>query len=146
MQYSDFTLGQTASVTKTITEFDISAFAGITGDMNPLHVNAEWAARSRFGGRIAHGMLTASFISTVIGMHLPGPGAVYLKQSLTFLKPVRIGDTVTARGEVIELIPARRWIRLRTTVENQNGEKVVDGEALVLWAPLETNDSKRAGV
>jgi len=134
MQFGDLTIGQSATFTKTVSETDIVMFAGITGDLNPLHVNQSWAEQSQFGGRIAHGILTAGFVSTVIGMHLPGPGAIYLKQSLTFVRPVRIGDTVTARAEVIELVPGRRRIRLKTTVDNQRSERVVDGEALVMLA------------
>jgi 3-hydroxybutyryl-CoA dehydratase len=132
VRFSDLTVGQAATFTKTVTETDIVVFAGITGDLNPLHVNQPWAERSQFGSRIAHGILTAGFVSTVIGMHLPGPGAVYLRQTLNFLRPVRIGDTVTARGEVLELMPALRRMRLKTTVENQRGETVLDGEALVM--------------
>jgi len=132
VRFSELTIGQSAAFTKTVTEADIVLFAGITGDHNPLHVNEPWAAQTRFGGRIAHGMLTAGFVSTVIGMHLPGPGAIYLQQSLRFLLPVRIGDTVTARGEVIELVPDRRRARIVTTVHNQRGEMVLDGEALVM--------------
>jgi 3-hydroxybutyryl-CoA dehydratase len=132
VRFGDLAVGQHATFTKTVTETDIVLFAGITGDHNPLHVNQPWAERSQFGGRIAHGILTAGFVSTVIGMHLPGPGAIYLKQTLSFLRPVRIGDTVTARGEVLELMPARRRMRLKTTVANQRGETVLDGEALVM--------------
>jgi len=131
MRFRDIVIGQSASVSKTITETDVVLFAGITGDLNPLHVNQPWAEGSQFGGRIAHGILTAGFVSTVIGMHLPGPGAVYLSQTLRFLRPVRIGDTVSARAEVIELIPARHRMRLKTTVRNQRDETVLDGEALV---------------
>jgi 3-hydroxybutyryl-CoA dehydratase len=131
VRFSELVVGQSAAFTKTVSETDVVLFAGITGDLNPLHVNQPWAERSQFGGRIAHGILTAGFVSTVIGMHLPGPGAIYLRQSLTFVRPVHIGDTVTARAEVIELIPGRRRMRLKTTVENQRGERVLDGEALV---------------
>jgi 3-hydroxybutyryl-CoA dehydratase len=131
VRFGDLAIGQAATFTKTVSESDILLFAGITGDMNPLHVNQPWAEGSRFRGRIAHGILTAGFVSTVIGMHLPGPGAVYLRQSLTFVGPVHIGDTVTARAEVVELMAARRRMRLKTTVHNQRGETVLDGEALV---------------
>jgi 3-hydroxybutyryl-CoA dehydratase len=134
VRFADLAVGQQASFTKTVTEADIVLFAGITGDLNPLHVDQVWAARSRFGGRIAHGMLTAGFVSTVIGMYLPGRGAIYLRQSLSFTRPVRIGDTITARGEVLELIGDRHQVRLRTTVENQRAEIVLEGEALVMVA------------
>ncbi|HZG43687.1 MAG TPA: MaoC family dehydratase [Longimicrobium sp.] len=130
--YSDeVVVGQTAEFRKTVTETDVVLFAGITGDLNPAHVDEVAASASRFGGRIAHGMLSASFISTVLGTRLPGPGTIYLEQSLRFTAPVRIGDTVTARVKVAELLPKRR-ARLTTTVLNQKGEPVVEGEALVM--------------
>jgi 3-hydroxybutyryl-CoA dehydratase len=130
--YSDeVVVGQTAEFRKTVTETDVVLFAGITGDLNPAHIDEVAASASRFGGRIAHGMLSASFISTVLGTRLPGPGTIYLEQSLRFTAPVRIGDTVTARVEVAELLPKRR-ARLTTTVLNQKGEPVVEGEALVM--------------
>ena len=130
--YSDeVAVGQTAEFRKKVTETDVVLFAGITGDYNPAHIDEVAASASRFGGRIAHGMLSASFISTVLGTRLPGPGTIYLEQSLRFTAPVRIGDTVTARVEVAELLPKRR-ARLTTTVLNQKGEPVVEGEALVM--------------
>jgi len=125
-------VGDAAEMAKTVTEADIVLFAGITGDFNPVHVDAVAAERSMFGGRVAHGMLSAGFISAVLGMRLPGPGSVYLSQSLRFTKPVRIGDTVTARVEVLEIIAAKRRVRLATTCRNQNGEMVVEGEAVVM--------------
>ena len=124
--------GMTAEMAKTVTEADVVLYAGITGDFNPAHVNAVEAAASRFGGRIAHGMLSAGFISAVLAMRLPGPGVIYLSQSLRFTRPVYIGDTVTARVEVVEVIPAKRRVRLATTCANQHGETVIEGEALVL--------------
>lgn len=132
MRFEDLQAGQTAEFSKTVTEADVVLFAGVTGDFNPAHLDAVYAAKSAFGGRIAHGMLTASFISTVLAMRLPGPGTIYLSQNLRFLRPVKIGDTVTARVEVAEVIPARRRVRLLTTCSNQEGERVIDGEALVL--------------
>lgn len=132
MRLDEMTVGASAEHTKTITEADIILFAGITGDFNPLHVDAEAAARTRFGGRIAHGMLSASLISTVIGMKLPGTGALYMSQSLRFTKPVRIGETITARAEVTEVISAKHRVRLLTTCRNQSGETVIEGEALVM--------------
>ncbi|MEP6692764.1 MAG: MaoC family dehydratase [Gemmatimonadaceae bacterium] len=125
-------VGQTAAFTKTVTETDVVLYAGITGDMNPAHLDDTWATASRFGGRIAHGMLTAGFISAVMGMHLPGPGTIYLQQTLRFARPVKIGDTITARAEVLELVPEKRRARMKTTVENQRGEIVLEGEALVM--------------
>jgi 3-hydroxybutyryl-CoA dehydratase len=128
---SDLEVGQAAEFTKTVTETDVVMFAGITGDLNPAHIDQVWAESSRFGGRIAHGMLSASFISTVLAMKLPGPGTIYLSQSLRFTGPVKIGDTVTARVEVAELMPKRR-VRLTTTVHTHDGTQVIEGEAVVL--------------
>lgn len=125
-------VGQQAEMAKTVTEADVVLFAGVTGDFNPVHVDAVAAERSRFGGRIAHGMLSAGFISAVLAMRLPGPGTIYLSQSLRFTRPVRIGDTVTARVEIAELVPARRRVKLTTTCVNQRGETVLDGEAVVM--------------
>lgn len=130
--YDEITIGDSASFTKTVGESDIYLFAGITGDFNPAHIDAVAAAENRFQQRISHGMLTASFISTVIGMQLPGPGCIYLGQDLQFRAPVFIGDTVTARVEVTEKLEQRRWIKLKTTVTNQAGKLVVDGSATVL--------------
>jgi 3-hydroxybutyryl-CoA dehydratase len=124
-------VGDAAELAKTVTESDIALFAGVTGDFNPVHIDAVAAERSVFGGRIAHGMLSAGFISAV-AMRLPGPGSIYLSQSLRFTKPVRIGDTVTARVEVLEVMAAKRRVRLATTCRNQSGETVVEGEALVM--------------
>lgn len=132
---AEFTVGQKATFSKTITEADIYAFAGITGDFNPLHVDAEYAARARFGERIAHGMLTAGLISTVLGMRLPGPGGIFLSQTLKFLKPVRIGDTVTAVAEVLGYRPEKRILTLKTICQNQRGEAVVEGESVLLVDP-----------
>jgi 3-hydroxybutyryl-CoA dehydratase len=125
-------VGQAAEMAKTVTEADIALFAGVTGDFNPVHVDAVAASQSRFGERIAHGMLSAGFISAVIAMRLPGPGSIYLSQSLRFTKPVRIGDTVTTRVEVVEVMAPRRRLRLATVCRNQNGETVVEGEAVVM--------------
>ena len=132
MYIDELAEGQSAEFSKTVTEADVVLFAGITGDLNPVHIDDVAASESRFGGRIAHGMLVASFISTVLGMRLPGPGTIYLSQSLRITAPVRLGDTVTARVEVAELVPAKRRARLLTTVRNERGEMVVDGEATVM--------------
>ncbi|HEX9754440.1 MAG TPA: MaoC family dehydratase [Gemmatimonadales bacterium] len=132
MRFAELAIGQTAEVRRTITESDVVAFAGISGDFNPVHVDAEWAARTRFGGRVAHGMLSAGLISNVLGMRLPGAGAIYRSQTLRFTAPVRPGDTITARAEVVELVPAKRRVRLRTTCTNQDGETVVEGEATMV--------------
>ena len=125
-------VGQFAEFSKTVTETDVVLFAGITGDFNPAHVNEVEAAKSRFGGRIAHGLLSAGFISACIAMKLPGPGTIYLSQSLRFTRPVKIGDTVTARVEVLEWNEAKRRARLATTCRNQEDQTVLDGEALVM--------------
>ena len=124
-------VGQSARFSKTITETDIYLYAGISGDFNPAHVNEQYAAKTFFKTRIAHGMLTASFISTLIGTILPGPGSIYMRQELNFLAPVKIGDTVTAIAEVAEIIADKKRVRLKTWCINQEGTTVLDGEALV---------------
>jgi 3-hydroxybutyryl-CoA dehydratase len=124
-------LGQSAKFSKTIAEADVYGFAGITGDFNPAHVDAEYAKDTFFKERIAHGMLTASLISTIIGTMLPGPGSIYMGQNVRFLAPVKFGDTITAVAEVVEIITEKKRIRLKTTCTNQDGTVVVDGEALV---------------
>lgn len=128
----ELALGQSAQVSKTISETDVYLFAGITGDLNPAHINQQYAEETRFGGRIAHGMLSAGLISAVIGMQLPGPGTIYVKQDLKFLSPVRIGDTVTATVTVKELDPDRNRAVLETICENQAGTKLIAGQALVM--------------
>ena len=124
-------VGQSARFSKTITETDIYLYAGISGDFNPAHVNEQYASKTFFKTRIAHGMLTASFISTLIGTILPGPGSIYMRQELNFLAPVKIGDTVTAIAEVAEIIADKKRVRLKTWCINQDGTTVLDGEALV---------------
>lgn len=132
MRFEELELGQSAEFGKTISSEDVALFAQITGDFNPVHLDEAAAAKSLFGGRIAHGMLTAGLISATLAGKLPGPGSVYLSQTLRFTAPVRIGDTVTARVEVIEMIVPKRRVKLSTVCRNQNGDKVVDGEAIVL--------------
>ncbi len=129
--YDQLKVGDTAQFSKTVTETDIYLFAGVSGDLNPAHIDEAYAKETFFKGRIAHGMLSAGFISAVIGMQLPGPGSIYMKQSLSFLAPVRIGDTITAVAEVAELLEEKKRVRLRTTCTNQDGTVVIDGEALV---------------
>ena len=124
-------IGDSAEFSKTVTETDVYLYAGITGDLNPAHINAAYANQTFFKGRIAHGMLSGGFISAVIGMQLPGPGTVYVRQEINFLAPVRMGDTVTARVEVVEKIVEKNRLRLKTTCTNQDGIQLVDGEALV---------------
>ncbi len=123
--------GDFAEFTKTISESDIYLFAGLTGDLNPAHINEEYAKNTFFKTRIAHGILQAGFISAAIGMQLPGPGTIYIRQELNFLAPVRVGDTITARVEVSELNTEKNRVILNTTCSNQNGEVVLDGQALV---------------
>lgn len=131
MKFDDLAVGQTAEFSKTISEADVSLFAGITGDFNPVHMDAVAAARTRFGGRIAHGMISGGLISAAIANRLPGPGAIYLGQTLRFTAPVRIGDTITVSLAILELMSKNR-VRLSTLCRNQNGETVVEGEATVL--------------
>ncbi|MGQ0814277.1 MAG: MaoC family dehydratase [Gemmatimonadota bacterium] len=132
MKFSELVIGQYAEHTKTVTESDVVMYAGITGDFNPMHIDQTYAEQTKFGGRIAHGMLTAGFISAVLGMKLPGAGSIYMSQSLRFTRPVRMGDTITARIEVIELFPDKKRVRLATSCRNHKDETVLDGEALVL--------------
>jgi 3-hydroxybutyryl-CoA dehydratase len=130
--YDEISIGDSATFTKTISESDVYLFAGLTGDLNPAHVDAVAAAQGMFKQRIAHGMLTGSFISTVLAMKLPGPGTIYLGQTLSFRAPVFFGDTLTARAEAIEKLEPRKWVKFRTTVTNQDGKTVVEGEATVI--------------
>ena len=130
-KYEDIEIGDSAKVMHTITAEDIQKFGELSGDYNPVHFNEEWAKTTLFKSRIAHGILTASFISTAIGMHLPGAGTIYLGQSMTFRRPVRIGDTITAAVEVIEKVDDRKHIKLKTTCTNQEGKVVLEGDALV---------------
>ena len=125
------TLGDTAVFSKTVSETDVYLYAGIIGDFNPAHLNEAYARNTFFKTRIAHGMLTAGFISTILGTQLPGPGTIYMKQSLSFLAPDRFGDTITARAEVVEIMAEKNRIRLKTTCTNQDGTVVLDGEAVV---------------
>jgi 3-hydroxybutyryl-CoA dehydratase len=124
-------VGDVAEFAKTVTETDIYLYAGITGDFNPAHVNEAYAKTTFFKTRIAHGMLTAGFISAIIANQLPGPGTIYLKQDLSFLAPVHMGDTITGRVEVIELNVEKNRVRLKTTCSNQDGVMVISGEGLV---------------
>jgi 3-hydroxybutyryl-CoA dehydratase len=126
----DFTVGMSATFSKTITEADIVLFAAVSGDSNALHINEEYAQATPFGGRIAHGMLTASVISAAVANKLPGPGAVYMSQSLIFRAPVRPGDTVHATVTVKEIFADRKRVVLQTTC-TVKGHAVIDGEALV---------------
>jgi 3-hydroxybutyryl-CoA dehydratase len=127
----DLTVGQSAELVRTVTEADIVAFAQVTGDTNPVHLDADYAATTSFGERIAHGMLSAGYISAVLGTSLPGPGAVYLSQSLTFKRPVKIGAEVTARVTVTAIDEAKARVTLDTACL-VGGKAVVGGEAVVM--------------
>ena len=127
--------GDHAELTRTLDQSDIAAFIHAVGDYNPLHSDSAYAATTKFKAPIAPGIFTAGMISAVIGTKLPGPGAVYLSQDLKFLKPVRAGDTITARVEIVELVRERNRIRLKTVCTNQRGEEVLVGEAWVRPSP-----------
>lgn len=127
-------VGDTAEFSKTITDEDVRVFADLTGDHNPVHLDEEFARRSRFGRRIAHGMLSASLISTVLASQLPGEGTVYLSQSLQFVAPVYLDDTVTARVTVTRVREDKPIATLETVCVNQRGETLVKGEAVVLFS------------
>jgi 3-hydroxybutyryl-CoA dehydratase len=129
--YEDLKIGQTAVYARTITETDIVLFSGISGDTNPVHINEEFASRTMFSGRIAHGMLTACFISTVLGTRLPGPGAIYVSQSMRFKAPVRAGDTVVVRATVTNLNDEKKRATL-STVATVADTVVMEGEAVVM--------------
>jgi 3-hydroxybutyryl-CoA dehydratase len=129
--FEDLQIGMTASTGKTITDADILMFAAVSMDTNPVHMNAEVAAASPFKERIAHGMLSAGLISAVLGTRLPGPGTIYLGQTLSFRRPVKIGDTVTATVEVIALDAEKKRATLKT-VCTVGGKTVIEGEALVM--------------
>ncbi len=124
-------VGQEASISRTVTEQDILAFAEVTGDKNPVHLDAAYAAKTMFKQRIAHGMLSAGYISAVFGMELPGPGAIYVSQTLNFKGPVKIGDTVVTTVKVAELIAAKHRARFECTC-SVGGKVVLDGEAVLM--------------
>ena len=132
MTIHEMKLGDSASMAKTVSESDVYLFAGITGDFNPAHVNEQYAAQTPFGGRIAHGIFGAGFISAVLAMKLPGPGTIYLGQELKFAKPVRFGDTITATCTVIEINVEKNIAKLETICTNQDGAVVIKGAATVM--------------
>ncbi|MDU0342177.1 MaoC family dehydratase [Bosea sp. ZW T0_25] len=136
--FEDLAIGQRESLMRTVMERDISLFADLSGDANPIHLCDRYAAGTKFGQRIAHGMLTASLVSALLGTRLPGPGAVYLSQTLNFLAPVKIGDVVTARVEVVELVAERRRARLFCECL-VDGKAVLEGEA---WVALPRAEAK----
>lgn len=130
--YDELEIGQSASIERTLTDEDIKAFALVSGDVNPAHLDAEYAAGTMFKKVIAHGMWGGALISNVLGTTLPGPGTIYMKQELKFKAPVYIGDTVTATVKVAEKNDAKKRVTLACSVTNQDGVVVVEGEALVM--------------
>jgi 3-hydroxybutyryl-CoA dehydratase len=129
--FEDLSVGQEASLSNTVSEADIVAFADISGDRNPVHLDADYAATTMFKERIAHGMLSAAYISAVFGMELPGPGAIYMSQTLKFKAPVKIGDTVVTTVKVTELVPEKRRARFEC-VCTVDDKPVVEGEAMLM--------------
>jgi 3-hydroxybutyryl-CoA dehydratase len=128
---NELEVGQTAQFSKTIAECDVYLYAGLTGDLNPAHINQAYAEQTAFRTRIAHGMLPAGFISAVLGNQLPGPGTIYVQQSLKFKAPVAMGDTITATVEVVEILAEKKRVRLKTVCTNQQDTVVLEGEAIV---------------
>jgi 3-hydroxybutyryl-CoA dehydratase len=132
MKFADLSVGQSSERTKQMTEALVNAYAELTGDFSPVHVDEAAAAKTRFGTRIAHGMLSAGFLSAVIGMDLPGPGTIWVAQALKFKQPVKLGDTITWRVEVKELFPEKKRATLTTVCKNQRAEIVIEGEGTIL--------------
>ena len=130
--FDEITIGQSTDYTRTITEADIEKFADVSGDHNPVHMDEDFAKTTMFKGRIAHGLLSASFISTILASKLPGPGTIYLSQELKFLRPVRISDIITVEVKVLEKNSEKKRVILSTTCKNQDGKKVIDGKAEVM--------------
>ena len=129
--FEDLSVGQEASISNTVTADVIAAFADVSGDHNPVHLDADYAAKTMFKERIAHGMLSAAYISAVFGMQLPGPGAIYISQTLNFKAPVKIGDTVVTTVKVAELVPEKKRAKFEC-VCTVNGKPVVQGEAVLM--------------
>jgi acyl dehydratase len=125
-------IGETASRSKTVTETDIQLYAGITGDFNPVHINEEYAKKTRFGGRIAHGGLVEGLIAPVIGMQLPGPGTIALERTVRFKAPVKIGDTITATASASEKNVEKNILIMSVEWKNQRGETVMEGTMKVM--------------
>ena len=137
----DLKVGNRAQFSKRITEADIDSFGRATGDLNPVHFDEAYARETVFKGRIAHGILSLGLISAVFGNILPGPGTIYLSQEVRFLAPVRIGDTLTAQVEVLEVVPEKNRVKFKTVCINQNGQEVVTGVAWVM--PPQEQEQKR---
>jgi 3-hydroxybutyryl-CoA dehydratase len=138
LNFEDLDVGQQASLMRTVMNEDVHLFAALSGDTNPIHISEAFAASTKFGQRIAHGMFTASLVSAILGTRLPGPGAVYLSQTIRFLAPGRIGDVVTATVEVVELVPARRRVRLFCECLCDR-RAVLEGEA---WVAVESRAAR----
>ena len=134
---TDFEIGEKAQISKVIQQGDIETIAKVTGDYNPLHLDESFAKKTRFGGRIAHGILGVGLISAVLGTQLPGPGGIYLSQSIDFLAPVRVGDKITAEVEVIGWKPERKILSLDTRCFNQNQKNVLTGKSVLLVESIE---------
>ena len=132
MRFAELKVGQSAERTKLMTESLVNAYAELTGDFSPVHIDEAAAAKTRFGTRIAHGMLSVSFLSALIGMDLPGPGTIWVAQALKFKQAVKLGDTITWRVEVLELFPEKKRATLSTMCRNQRGEVVIEGEGTIL--------------
>jgi len=143
--YEEITLGQKARYSRLVDEAAVKLFAAASGDVNPVHLDAEFAAGTIFKQRIAHGMFTGGLISAAIAMELPGPGSIYVKQDLSFRAPVFLGDTITVNLEVVEKLDKRKFVTLSTIATNQHGKVVVKGTAQVL-APTEKLDIPRPGI
>jgi 3-hydroxybutyryl-CoA dehydratase len=132
MKFADLKIGQHVERTREMSEALVNAYAELTGDFSPVHIDEAAAKQTRFGTRIAHGMLSAGFLSAAIGMELPGPGTIWVAQAFKFKQPVKLGDTVTWRVEVRELMPEKKRAKLSTVARNQRGEVVIDGEGTIL--------------
>ncbi|MDK2943787.1 MAG: 3-hydroxybutyryl-CoA dehydratase [Mesotoga sp.] len=133
MKFEDFFVGQSFSTRRRITAEMVDSFANLTGDRNPVHTDEEFARKSRFGRRIAHGMLSVGIISAILGNEFPGPGSIYMKQEVRFLKPIFLEEEVLITIEILEIKVEKKRLSVRTTVEKNNGELAVDGEALLLF-------------
>jgi len=134
-------IGESADFTKTVTGYDVYSFAGITGDFNPAHINTVYAAETAFGKTIAHGILSIGFISNILGTLLPGPGSITLSLDCNFMKPVFIGDTITANVKVTKLDGGKNRVWLRTWCTNQKGDLVIDGEAKMMPVTKEMKET-----
>jgi 3-hydroxybutyryl-CoA dehydratase len=136
--FEDLEIGQSDEFSRTVTESDILIFAGVSGDTNPVHLNHEFASETMFEGCIAHGLLTASYISTVIGTKMPGPGCIYVGQNLKFKAPVKAGDTVVARATILEKFEDKNFVKIQT--QCLVGDKVVMDAKPPSWCPRETSN------